>query len=277
MLAIARTFSLLGVEAREVRVEADVRAGLPAFALVGLPDAAVRESRERVRAALANSGFEFPQQRITANLAPADLRKAGPGSTSRSPRRSSPRPASCRAAALADVALAGELALDGSIRAVPGALAMAEAARRAGARAIVVAAASAAEAALVDGVAVIPIRAARAAQRARRRGGARGAPVSAAVRQRRGPGPRRPARSAGAAPGARGRGGRRAQPADQRAARRRQVDGGAPAALDPAAARAGGGDRGGPGGERVRAPGRAGARRARARFAPRTTRSRPRV
>ena len=79
MLAAARTFSLIGVEAREVRVEADVRQGLPTFALVGLPDAAVRESRERVRAAIVNSGFEFPQRRITANLAPADLRKAGPG------------------------------------------------------------------------------------------------------------------------------------------------------------------------------------------------------
>src|SRR5918997_2094038 len=79
VLAVARTYALLGVEAREVRVEADVRNGLPGFALVGLPDAAVREARERVRAALVNSGFEFPQKRITANLAPADLRKGGPG------------------------------------------------------------------------------------------------------------------------------------------------------------------------------------------------------
>ena len=157
MLAIARTFSLLGVEAREVRVEADVRAGLPAFALVGLPDAAVRESRERVRAALSNSGFEFPQQRITANLAPADLRKAGPGFDLAIAAAILAATGQLPSAALADVALAGELALDGSIRAVPGALAMAEAARRAGARAIVVAAASAAEAALVDGVAVIPV------------------------------------------------------------------------------------------------------------------------
>ncbi len=157
MLAAARTFSLLGVEAREVRVEADVRTGLPAFALVGLPDAAVRESRERVRAALVNSGFEFPQQRITANLAPADLRKAGPGFDLAIAAAILAATGQLRAAALADVALAGELALDGSMRAVPGAMVMAEAARRAGARAIVVAAASAAEAALVEGVAVIPV------------------------------------------------------------------------------------------------------------------------
>src|SRR5919201_6662705 len=80
MLATARTFSLLGIEVREVHVEVDVSGGgLPTFSLVGLPDAAVRESRERVRSALVNSGFKFPHGRITANLAPADLRKAGPG------------------------------------------------------------------------------------------------------------------------------------------------------------------------------------------------------
>ena len=156
MLAVACTFSLLGVEAREVRVEADVRAGLPSFALVGLPDAAVRESRERVRAALVNSGFEYPQQRITANLAPADLRKAGPGfdlaiaaailaATGQLPEH-----------ALTDLALAGELALDGSIRPVPGTMAMAEAAGRAGIR-IAVATDSGPEAALASGAGVVPI------------------------------------------------------------------------------------------------------------------------
>ena len=156
MLAVACTFSLLGVEAREVRVEADVRAGLPSFALVGLPDAAVRESRERVRAALVNSGFEYPQQRITANLAPADLRKAGPGfdlaiaaailaATGQLPEH-----------ALVDLALAGELALDGSIRPVPGTMAMAEAAGRAGIR-IAVAPDSGPEAALASGPGVVPV------------------------------------------------------------------------------------------------------------------------
>jgi magnesium chelatase family protein len=74
MLATARTFALLGVEALAVDAEVDINRGLPSFSLVGLPDAAVRESRERVRAAIANSGFDFPQKRITANLAPADLR-----------------------------------------------------------------------------------------------------------------------------------------------------------------------------------------------------------
>jgi magnesium chelatase family protein len=79
MLARVLTFSLLGVDGVPVTVEADIHSGLPAFTIVGLPDAAVQESRERVRAALLNSGFEFPLRRITVNLAPADLRKAGPG------------------------------------------------------------------------------------------------------------------------------------------------------------------------------------------------------
>src|SRR5688572_31515096 len=79
MLARATTFSLVGVDGVPVTAEADIHSGLPAFTIVGLPDAAVQESRERVRAALLNCGFEFPLRRITVNLAPADLRKAGPG------------------------------------------------------------------------------------------------------------------------------------------------------------------------------------------------------
>jgi magnesium chelatase family protein len=158
VLAVARTFAILGVEACEVRVEADVRNGLPAFALVGLPDAAVRESRERVRAALANSGFDFPQRRITANLAPADLRKAGPGFDLAIAAAVLAATGQLSEDTLADVALAGELALDGSLRAVPGTLAMAESASRAGVRAIVVPAACAAEAALVAGCDVLGVQ-----------------------------------------------------------------------------------------------------------------------
>jgi magnesium chelatase family protein len=157
MLAMARTFTLLGVEAHEVRVEADVRMGLPSFTLVGLPDAAVRESRERVRPAIVNSGFEFPQRRITANLAPADLRKAGPGFDLALAAAVLAATGQIQASALADLVLAGELALDGSLHPVPGTLAMAEAAVQGGARAIVVPSASAAEAALVAQASVIGI------------------------------------------------------------------------------------------------------------------------
>ncbi len=79
MIARVVTFALDGVEARRVWVEADIRLGLPGFTVVGLADKAVREARERVQAALVNSGFAFPAKRITVNLAPASLRKAGPG------------------------------------------------------------------------------------------------------------------------------------------------------------------------------------------------------
>jgi len=78
VLAAVATFALEGVRPQEVTVEVDERRGLPTFTLVGLPDRAIRESRERVRAALLNSGLDFPQKRLTVNLAPAHVRKAGP-------------------------------------------------------------------------------------------------------------------------------------------------------------------------------------------------------
>src|SRR5213592_709304 len=77
MLARLRTAAIYGVEACAVQVEVDVSFGMPVFVMVGLPDASVRESRDRVRSAIRNSGFEFPPHRITVNLAPADVRKVG--------------------------------------------------------------------------------------------------------------------------------------------------------------------------------------------------------
>ncbi|MGZ5307648.1 MAG: YifB family Mg chelatase-like AAA ATPase [Solirubrobacterales bacterium] len=158
MLATARTFALIGVEASEVSVEVDVGRGLPAFSIVGLSDAAVRESRERVRAALVNSGFKFPMQRITANLAPADLRKVGPGFDLAIAAAVLGASGQLSLSSLQRFALAGELALDGSIRPVPGTLAMAEGAEGAGIDGIAVAEATACEAALVRGLEVVPLR-----------------------------------------------------------------------------------------------------------------------
>jgi magnesium chelatase family protein len=158
VLAVARTFTVVGIAARRVDVEVDVRGGLAAFSLVGLPDTAVRESRERVRAAISNSGFEFPLQRITASLAPADLRKAGPGFDLAIAAALLAASGQLAADALGRFWLAGELALEGSIRPVPGVLAMAEEARRNGADGIAVAADNAAEAALIDGLDVVPLR-----------------------------------------------------------------------------------------------------------------------
>ena len=163
MLATARTFTLDGIAARPVRVEVDVHRGLPGFAIVGLPDAAVREARERVRAALVNCGFEFPLRRIVVNLAPASLRKAGPGMDLAIAAALLSASGQLEWEALSRVALAGELALDGSTRPVNGALAIAEAAREGGAEAIVVPAENGPEAALATGIEVIAARRPRAA------------------------------------------------------------------------------------------------------------------
>jgi magnesium chelatase family protein len=157
VLAVSRTFALIAIEAEPVYVELDVARGLPGFTIVGLPDAAVRESRERVRAALLNSGFDFPLKRITANLAPADLRKAGPGFDLAIAAAVLVASDQVAHGVLERYALAGELALDGSIRPVPGALAMAEGARALGLRGIVVAPADAPMAAVVEGLEVIPL------------------------------------------------------------------------------------------------------------------------
>jgi magnesium chelatase family protein len=157
VLATARTFTLDGISARPVRVEVDVHRGLPNFTIVGLPDAAVREARERVRAALVNCGFEFPLRRIVVNLAPASLRKAGPGMDLAIAAALLSASGQLEWEGLGRVALAGELALDGSTRPVQGALAMAEAAWESGAEAIVLPAENGAEAALADSVGVIPI------------------------------------------------------------------------------------------------------------------------
>ena len=153
MLASVGTYALIGIEARDVTVEVDVTSGLPSFAIVGLPDAAVRESRERVRSAIQNSGFDFPQSRITASLAPADLRKAGPGFDLAIAAAVLVAHGELPGVALAGTALAAELALDGSLRPVPGALAMAERAGWTGVERIIVAPASAHEAALPVAVA----------------------------------------------------------------------------------------------------------------------------
>jgi magnesium chelatase family protein len=157
VLATARTFTLDGISARPVRVEVDVHRGLPSFSIVGLPDAAVREARERVRAALVNCGFEFPLRRIVANLAPASLRKAGPGMDLAIATALLIASEQLEWEAAPRLALVGELALDGAVRPVSGVLAIAEAAREGGAEAVVVPAENGAEAALVDGIEAIAL------------------------------------------------------------------------------------------------------------------------
>src|SRR5262249_36588051 len=132
MLARAPTFTIEGLQTHRVTVEVDIRSGLPAFAIVGLADAAVREARQRVQAAILNSGYQFPASRITANLAPGDVPKVGPAldlalacavlaaSGQLPPER------------LESHALFGELALSGEVRPCQGTLAVAQATRQAG-------------------------------------------------------------------------------------------------------------------------------------------------
>jgi magnesium chelatase family protein len=157
VLARIPTFALEGVDAREVTVEVDVRRGLPVFTIVGLPDAAVREARERVRAALLNSELEFPLQRLTANLAPAWVRKAGASFDLALAVGVLAASGQVPAESLAGCAVSGELSLGGELRPVRGALAISLGCRSAGLRRLVVAPDSAAEAALVDDVEVCPV------------------------------------------------------------------------------------------------------------------------
>lgn len=157
MLAAARTFALAGVQALPVEVEVDITRGLPSFAVVGLPDAAVREARERVRAATVNCGFEFPQKRITVSLAPSDLRKAGPGFDLAIAAALLVASGQLAPGLIESCALAGELGLDGRLRQVRGGLAMAEAAAEQRAPVFIVPEANGRECALVAGLRIAPL------------------------------------------------------------------------------------------------------------------------
>ncbi len=157
MLASVTTFALVGVASRRVVVEAEVRQGLPAFTVVGLADTAVREARERVRAAIVNSGYEFPLKRITVNLAPADLRKIGPGFDLPLALAVLVAAGQLPADAIDGCAVAGELSLSGDVRAIRGTLAVAEGARRHGIRRLVVPRSRAGEARLVEELEVIGV------------------------------------------------------------------------------------------------------------------------
>ncbi len=155
MLAAVTTFALDGVGTRRVTVEADIRVGLPAFTVVGLADMAVREARERVRGAIVNCGFEFPQKRITVNLAPAYLRKAGPHFDLAIAVAVLAASGQLDADPLAGCAVAGELGMGGDLRPIRGALALGEGTRRCGLPRLLLPSSRAAEAALVDGLTVL--------------------------------------------------------------------------------------------------------------------------
>lgn len=149
MLATIRAAALYGVDACPVQVEVDVSFGMPMFTMVGLPDASVRESRDRVRAAIRNSGFEFPPHRVTVNLAPADVRKAGAAFDLPIALGILAAQGIVSPDALADTLVLGEVSLDGSIQGTRGVLPIVAAARRWGVRYVLLPAANAREAAIV--------------------------------------------------------------------------------------------------------------------------------
>lgn len=156
MLSLIYSMGILGMDAYPVSVEIDLSQGIPAFDVVGLPDATVRESRERVRAAMKNNGFEFPISRITANLAPADVRKEG--AVYDVPLLLALLKASGQLSIDgADSIFVGELSLSGEVRPVHGVLSMVIKAKEQGFRAIYVPAANAAEGAVVEGIDVYPV------------------------------------------------------------------------------------------------------------------------
>lgn len=165
MLARTHAFTIDGLQARHVCVEVDVRRGLPGFSIVGLADTAVREARERIEAAIRNAGFEFPAQRITANLAPGDLPKAGCGLDLALACAVLAASRQISTSRLDSAALLGELALDGEVRPSHGTLAVAEAAQRSGLTMLVLAPVRAAEARLVDGLEVAAVEHLRSAVR----------------------------------------------------------------------------------------------------------------
>ena len=157
MLACVCTAAVLGVEAVPVLVEVDVSFGLPQFTMVGLPDASVRESRDRVRAAIRNCGYEFPLERVTVNLSPADVRKAGTSFDLPIALGVLAAAGNLERREVRDLVLIGELALDGGIHPSRGVLPIAAAARRSGMRGLLVPAGNAVEATVVGGLDVYPV------------------------------------------------------------------------------------------------------------------------
>ena len=158
MLAKVLSSAVLGIDAYRVEVEIDITSGLPTFATVGLPEASVKESKERVKSAISNSGYRFPDDRITVNLAPADIKKDGTGfdlpialgilaATGIIPQKN-----------ISQYLILGELSLDGRVKPVRGSLPMALAAKKAGYKAIIVPCDNGREASVVHDIDVLPVK-----------------------------------------------------------------------------------------------------------------------
>src|SRR5512137_2926121 len=159
MLAKVMSSAVLGIDAYPVEVEVDIASrGLPFFSTVGLPDAAVKESKERVRAALKNTGFDFPLKQVVVNLAPADIKKEGSAFDLPIAIGMLIAEGMLTQEQVSGFLIAGELALDGRVKAVRGALSLAVLAKKAGCRGMLIPADNAAEAAVVGAVRVLGVQ-----------------------------------------------------------------------------------------------------------------------
>jgi len=158
MLAKVYSLGIFGLEAYPVTIEVDVSHALPATVIVGLPDNAVKESKERVRSAIKNSGYQFPAQRITVNLSPADTKKEGPSFDLPIALGLLAATQQTNSSSLAKFVVLGELSLDGQIQPIHGALPMALAVPKNQFRGLMLPAANAAEAALQEDIKVYPVK-----------------------------------------------------------------------------------------------------------------------
>jgi len=157
VLAKVLSSTLLGVDAWIIEVEVDLANGLPTFTTVGLPDVSIRESRDRVKAAMVNSGFPFPLKRITVNLAPAHVRKEGTAFDLPIALGLLQASGYIQSEQLHTYLVVGELSLDGRVKAIAGAMPMALAVRQAGLQGMIVPAENAAEAAVIEDVPVFGV------------------------------------------------------------------------------------------------------------------------
>lgn len=157
MLSRVLSSAVFGIDAYVVEVEVDIALGLPAFATVGLPEGAVKESKDRVKAAVKNCGYEFPSRRITVNLAPADIKKEGAAFDLPMAIGILAATEIIRKERLNDYFILGELSLDGQVKPVKGMLPIAVAARDAKIKGILIPRGNAREAAVVNGIEVLPL------------------------------------------------------------------------------------------------------------------------
>ncbi len=157
MIVKIKSSTIIGIDSHPVDVEVDISSGLPQFSTVGLPDMAVKESKDRIKSAIKNSGYPFPRNRVTVNLAPADIKKEGTSFDLPIATAILAAEGIIESEAIHDYTITGELSLDGTIKAVHGTLSQAFYTKKAGLKGIILPRDNAGEAAMVEGIDVIPV------------------------------------------------------------------------------------------------------------------------